>query len=103
MNPTDQALWRRVSDLLDQLLGLPESERDAALARMECDDTTGAELRRLLAAVRKSEPVPRARHKARRPQLLLDSLAPASRIGVIPSRKTVGSRRHGRGVPGPPG
>ncbi|HWM67546.1 MAG TPA: serine/threonine-protein kinase [Steroidobacteraceae bacterium] len=82
MNPTDQALWRRVSDLLDQLLGLPESERDAALARMECDDTTGAELRRLLAAVRKSDRFLERAHKARRPQLLLDSLAPASRIGA---------------------
>src|SRR5882757_4767232 len=70
MSPRNQALWRRISDLLDELLGLPESERDAALARMDCDDTTRAELRRLLAAVRKSDRFLERVHKPHRPQLL---------------------------------
>jgi len=69
---------------------------------MECDDTNRAELRRLLAAVRKSDRFLERAHKARRPQLLLDSLAPASRIGAYRVEKLLARGGMGDGVPGPP-
>jgi non-specific serine/threonine protein kinase/serine/threonine-protein kinase len=54
MTSAEQSAWQHLSDLWDELLNLPDAERDERLDRIDCDEATRKELGKLLAATRKS-------------------------------------------------
>ncbi len=53
MTSVEQAAWQRINDLWDELLNLPDPERDRHLALIDCDEATRREPRKPLAATRK--------------------------------------------------
>ncbi len=82
MSSLDKDAWQRVSELLDQLLALPEAERSPGLERLNCDESTRKELRRLLAASRKSTQFLESPARTHPSGNAVDSIAPGSRIGA---------------------
>jgi eukaryotic-like serine/threonine-protein kinase len=54
-HPIAHDAWRHVSALLDELLDLPESQREGYLAQLSCDASTRNDLRQLLVAASASK------------------------------------------------
>ena len=54
MTSVEQAAWQHINELWDELLNLPDGERDNRLQQFDCDEATRGELRKLLTATRKS-------------------------------------------------
>ncbi len=82
MTTPDRKGWRRISELLDSLLTLPESEAEEYLAQSDCDEVTRNVVRKLLAATRKSTQFLELPAESRRPAAAQVSLLPHSRFGA---------------------
>lgn len=94
MSSVEQAAWQRINELWDELLNLPDAERDQRLGQLDCDETTRGELRKLLAATRKSaaflEHTPAPRVQASADSLAAGSVIDKYRIDALIARGGMG-------------
>ena len=95
MTSAEQIAWRRLNELWDELLNLRDTERDKRLVCIDCDEAMRNELRKLLAATRKSAaflehtPAPRT-HAAVAETLSAGSVIDKYRIDALIARGGMG-------------
>jgi non-specific serine/threonine protein kinase/serine/threonine-protein kinase len=82
MTAADRKGWQQISEMLDGVLNLPESEREQYLARSDRSEATKSAVRKLLAASRRSTHFLEHPVQSRPPMAASEPLLPHTRFGA---------------------